>query len=170
MKAIEYFVSVVASYPNSDILTQVRFAEGDALSLLGRFSEAIGVFNEILESGLDEELVNAAWGRKAGCLFALADNKAEGYEAAMKAYQSILDRPSASAALKMEAEYMVGRCLEELNMPEKAFSRYMNVVYPFLKEAPERTPDMAFWFSRSAMGAAAIKERQREWVEARACY
>lgn len=165
MKAIEHYGSVVENYPESDILTQVLFAEGDALSLLGRFSEAIGVFNEILESGLDEELVNAAWGRKAGCLFALAEDKAEGYEAAMKAYQSILDRPSASAALKMEAEYKVGRCLESLNMPEEAFIRYMRVAIPF-KESSERTAYTVLWFTRSAMGAAAIKERRREWVEA----
>ncbi|MBN2683787.1 MAG: tetratricopeptide repeat protein [Pontiellaceae bacterium] len=165
VKAIEYYGSVEKNYPDADILSQVRFAEGDALSQLGRFSEAITVFNKILESGLDDELVNAAWGRKGDCLFSLADEKAEGYESAKKAYQAILDRPSASAELKMMAEYKVGRCQESLNMPDNAFSRYMRVVYSF-KDSEERTPFSIMWFTRSAMGAAAIKERQREWVEA----
>jgi hypothetical protein len=42
----------------------------------------------------------------------------------------------------------------------------MNVVYPFLKESSERSPSAVMWFTRSAMKAAAMKERQQEWVEA----
>lgn len=166
VKAIEHYRSVEENYPDAKILSQVRFAEGDALSKLGRFSEAITVFNRILESGLDDELLNAAWGRKGDCLFSLAYEKADGYESALKAYQAILDRPSASAEIKMMAEYNVGRCRESLNTPDKAFASYMNVVYPFLKESSERSPSAVMWFTSSAMKAAAIKERQHEWVEA----
>ena len=38
--------------------------------------------------------------------------------------------------------------------------------YPFLKESSERSPSAVMWFTRSAMKAAAMKERQQEWVEA----
>lgn len=166
VKAIEHYSSVAERYPDSVILAPVLFHKGDALSQLGRFSEAIVVFNKIASSQNDGPLVNAAMGRKGDCLFSLADGKAEGYEAAMAAYQSILDRPTANTALKMQAEYKVGLCQEKLNRQDKAFSRYMNVVYPFIKEPSERTTYTVMWFTRSAMGAAAIKERQHDWMGA----
>ena len=75
----------------------------------------------------------------------------------MNAYQTILDRSSAPLALKLQAEYKVGRCLEKTNVPGKAFSRYMNGVYTFINENVERSPYSILWFTRSAFGAAAIK-------------
>ena len=162
--ALERYGTVVSDYPDCDILPQTRFYRGDALTQLGRFSEAVTEFDGIIESAPESPLANTARGRKGDCLFSLADGKTEGFEAAMAAYQAILDRPSAPAALKMQAEYKVGRCLEKMNLLDKAFSRYMNVVYPFVKESTERTPYSVVWFTRSAFGAAAIKERMHDWV------
>ena len=164
--ATERYARVVNEYPDCDILAQVYFAQGDALSQLGRFEEAIVAFDGLIALAQDHPLVDAAWGRKGDCLFSLADGTAEGYDAAMEAYQAILDRPSASLPLKMQAEYKVGRCLEKLKLSEKAFSRYMNVVYPFVNEAPERTPYAVMWFTRSAFGAAGIRERKQDWAGA----
>ena len=82
----------------------------------------------------------------------------------MHSYQAILDRPSASPELKLQAEYKIGRCLEKSGQFEKAFSRYMNVVYTF--KSLERTPGSVMWFTRSAFGAAALKENEQAWRDA----
>jgi hypothetical protein len=88
------------------------------------------------------------------------------YEEAMNSYQAVLNRPSSSSMLKMQADYKIGRCLEKIGSFEKAFSRYMNVVYTFINERVERTPYSIMWFTRAAFGAASLKEKDHVWVEA----
>ncbi len=164
VSAIERYSELARSYPDSDILPQTRFAQGDALTALGEFSRAILAFEEIIKKYPESGLVNAAWGRKGDCQFSLAADNPARYEQAMHSYQAILDRPAAPAELKLQAEYKIGRCLEKSGQFDKAFSRYMNVVYTF--KTVERTPGSVMWFTRSAFGAAALKENEQAWRDA----
>ncbi len=168
VKALEHYSEVVKNYPQSDVIPQVRFAQGDALSELGEFARAILAFEEIIKNYPESYLVNAAWGRKGDCQFSLATDDPARYAEAMKSYQTILDRPSASAALKLQAGYKLGRCLEKTNVPDQAFSRYMDVVYTFLnpEESIAHSVQNVMWFTRAAFGAAGLKEREKAWVEA----
>jgi TolA-binding protein len=162
--AIERYSDVAKHYPGSDVLPQTRFAQGDALTELGQFGKAIRAFEEIIRKYPESELVNAAWGRKGDCQFSLAVDNPALYEEAMNSYQAILDRPSAPSALRLQAEYWIGRCFEKRSMFDKAFSRYMNVVYTF--RTVERTPRSVVWFTRSAFAAAALKENEQAWIDA----
>ncbi len=164
--AIERYSEVAKTYSESGILPHARFAQGDALSELGEFSRAILAFEEIIKNYPESYLVNSAWGRKGDCQFSLAVDNPSRYAEAMNSFQAILDRPSAPMALKLQAEYKVGRCLEKTNVPDKAFSRYMNVVYSFINENVERSPYSVMWFTRSAFGSAALKEREKAWLAA----
>lgn len=164
VNAIERYSNVAKAYPESDILPQTRFAQGDALTALGEFTRAILAFEEIIRKYPASELVNAAWGRKGDCQFSLGVNNPLRYEEAINSYQAILDRPTASESLKQQAEYKIGRCLEKTGMYDKAFSRYMNVVYRF--RDIERTPYSTMWFTRAAFAAAALKENQQAWKDA----
>ena len=166
VQAIERFSGVAKNYPHSEVLPQTRFAQGDALSELGEFSRAILAFEEIIKHYPDSHLVNAAWGRKGDCQFSLAVDNPARYGEAMNSFQAILDRPSSPVGLKLQAEYKLGRCLEKTQVPDKAFSRYMNVVYTFIHENVEHSPYTVMWFTRSAFGAATLKERGKAWVEA----
>ncbi|MCF7848725.1 MAG: tetratricopeptide repeat protein [Kiritimatiellales bacterium] len=167
VKAIEHYSAVAKQFPDSDILPQTRFAQGDALSELGEFARAILAFEEIIKNYPDSYLVNSAWGRKGDCQFSLAAANEPGrYNEAVRSYQAILDRPSAPAALKLQAEYKLGRCLEKTDQTDKAFAHCMNVVYTFLGENIERSPDSVLWFTRAAFSAAAIKEKVKAWKDA----
>ncbi|RKX34140.1 MAG: hypothetical protein DRP64_20315, partial [Verrucomicrobia bacterium] len=115
-------------------------------------------------------LVNTAWGRKGDCQFSLAAGDPARYAEAMNSYQTILDRTSAPLALKLQAEYKVGRCLEKTDVPDQAFSRYMNVVYTFINENVEHSPYSVMWFTRAAFGAAALKEKEKAWTEVVSVY
>jgi TolA-binding protein len=137
--AIERYSEVAKTYPESDILPQTRFAQGDALSELGEFARAILAFEEIIKNYPESYFVNAAWGRKGDCHFSLASDNPSRYAEAMAAYQVILDRTLSPLTLKLMAEYKIGRCLEKTNVPDKAFSRYMNVVYTFINENAEHS-------------------------------
>ena len=166
VKAIERYSEVAKNYPESDILPQTRFAQGDTLTELGEFSRAVLAFEEIIKNYPESYLVNAAWGRKGDCQFSLATDNPARYAEAMNSYQAILDRPSAPVALKLHVENKIAVCLEKTNVSDKAFSRYMHVVYTFINENVEHSPYTVTWFTRSAFGAAAIKEKQRAWVDA----
>ncbi len=166
VKAIERYSEVAKTYASSEILPQTRFAQGDALTELGEFARAILAFEEIIKNYPESYLVNAAWGRKGDCQFSLATDNPGRYTEAMNSYQSILDRPSAPMALKLQTEYKIGRCLEKTGVYDRAFSRYMNVVYTFINESIEHSTYSVMWFTRSAFGAAALKEREKAWVEA----
>ncbi|WP_168433413.1 tetratricopeptide repeat protein [Pontiella sulfatireligans] len=170
VKAIERYSEVAKTYPESEILPQTRFAQGDALTELGEFARAVLAFEEIIKHYSESYLVNAAWGRKGDCQFSLAVDAPARYAEALNSYQAILDRPSSPMALKLQAEYKIGRCLEKTNVPDKAFSRYMNVVYTFINENVERSPYSVMWFTRSAFGAAALKEKEKAWLEAAQVY
>ena len=139
---------------------------GDALTELGEFARAILAFEEIIKNYPESDLGNAAWGRKGDCQFSLAVDNPSRYAEAMNSFQAILDRPSAPMALKLQTEYKIGRCFEKTGVPDKAFSRYMNVVYTFINENIERSPYTVMWFTRSAFGAATLKEREKAWQEA----
>lgn len=165
-EAVKRYSEVARSYSASDILPQTRFAQGDALTELGEFSQAILAFEEIIKNYPENYLVNAAWGRKGDCHFSLASDNPKRYAEAMSAYQSILDRPSSPMSLKLEAEHKIGRCLEKTNVPDRAFNRYMNVVYSFINENVEHSPYSVMWFSKSAFSAATLKEQEKAWVEA----
>ncbi len=164
--AIERYSFLAKTYSQSDVLPQTRFAQGDALSELGEFARGILAFEEIIKNYPESHLVGAAWGRKGDCQFSLASENPARYAEAMNSYQAILDRSSASSALKLQAEYKVGRCLEKTNAPDRAFNRYMTVVYTFINESADRSPYSTLWFTRAAFGAAALKERERSWLEA----
>ena len=166
VKAIERYSEVAKTYPDSEILPQTRFAQGDALTELGEFARAILAFEEILKNYPESPLVSAAWGRKGDCQYSLATDNSARYEEAISSYQAVLNRPSSSPVLKMQTEYKMGRCLEKTGAFEKAFSRYMNVVYTFTNERVDRTPYSIIWFTRAAFGAASLKEKERVWVEA----
>ena len=166
VKAIERYSEVAKTYPESDMMPQMRFAQGDALTELGEFARAILAFDEIIKNYPESQVVNAAWGRKGDCQFSLASDNPARYAEAINSYQAILDRPSAPVSLKLQTEYKIGRCLEKTNIFDKAFSRYMNVVYTFINEGVERSPYSVMWFTRAAFGAAAIKEKQKAWVDA----
>ena len=164
--AIERFSQVAKTYPESEILPQTRFAQGDALTELGEFARAILAFEEIVKNYPESYLVNAAWGRKGDCQFSLAVDHPARYAEAINSYQVILDRSSAPTALRLQAEYKIGRCLEKTKVFDKAFSRYMNVVYTFINENVEHSSYSVMWFTRSAFGAASLKEKEKAWPEA----
>jgi len=168
--AIERYSAVAKEYPDSDVLPQTRFAQGDALSELGEFARAILAFEEIIKNYPESHLASTAWGRKGDCQFSLAVEDPARYAEAMNSYQAILDRTSAPLALRLQAEYKVGRCLEKTDVPDQAFSRYMNVVYTFINEKVEHSPYSVMWFTRAAFGAATLKEKEKVWPEAVSVY
>ena len=47
--AIDYFSNFVRVYPDSKLLPEIRFSQGDALSELGEYARSILAFEEIFK-------------------------------------------------------------------------------------------------------------------------
>jgi len=161
-RALEIFGQLARQYPQSPHGAEARFAQGDAMSELGEFAGAILAFDEVARDQPDSYLADLAWGRKGDCHFTLADEDPARFEQALGCYQRVLASPKAGPELTLQAEYKIGRCLERMNRPREAFERYMNVVYAYL----ENRGVGAVWFTRAALAAAALKEREGAWAEA----
>jgi TolA-binding protein len=165
VKAIERYSAVKTQYPESDVMPDMRFAQGDAMSQLGQFSRAILAFEEIIKNYPQSHLVDAAWGRKGDCQFSMGKDQPDRYAESILSYQAILDRPSARQVLKLQAWAKMGRSHEKMGQPGRAFVRYMDAVDAFLFDQVERSEDAVHWFTRAAYGAAAIKEKEHQWME-----
>jgi len=170
LRAIEHLGRLIEEYPEHKKIEEARFSQGDALSALGKFSEAILVFEEIVKKHRNgdngEYFVMRAWGRMGDCNFTLGSDNPERYNRAIACYDKILDSADSAPALRLQSEFKIGRCLEKLGQSEQAFDRYMNVVYEHLKERKRGDAGAPLWFTKAAFGAAQIAENRAEWRQA----
>ncbi len=166
LRAIEYFNRLARQYPQSPRMAEVRFAQGDALSHLGEFAGAILAFEEIIRKHPDSYLVNQAYGRRGDCQFMLGSEDPDRYEEALASYRAVMESPTASVGLQLQAEFKIGRTREKQGDAREALDRYVNVIYTYLDDRSVRSPDCTVWFTRAAFAAASIKETEGQWREA----
>jgi len=170
VRAVEYLGQLVKQFPESPKISEARFAQGDALSSLGKFSEAILVFEEIIknheQNSRNGYFVLQAWGRMGDCNFTLGSNNPKRYEQAMACYTHIVDSSEASPQIKLQAEFKIGRCLEKMEEADAALEHYMNVVYEHLGQRKKGNPGAPLWFTKAAFNAAQIAESREEWRKA----
>lgn len=165
-KALEYYGALAKNYPESGRLAEARFAQGEVLSELGDFTRAILAFDEVIKNYPENYLADLAWGRKGDCHFTLGAEEPERYQEALAAYQMLLRRASASAELRLQAQYKIGRSQEKLGRKTEALSNYTALIYSYLNDEFETTPENILWFTRAAFGAGAIEEESEAWREA----
>jgi TolA-binding protein len=157
--AIEHVSRLTRIYPRSGKMAEARLLQGDALIQLGEFAGAILAFEELIRSTPDSLLAVSAWGRKGDAQFTLGAETPARYEEALVAYQTVMDHPQATPSLRVQAEFKLGRTLEQMGRAEEALDRYLQVVYDF-HQAPDTVlmAEAGIWFSRAAFSAAQMRE------------
>jgi tetratricopeptide (TPR) repeat protein len=167
VRSVELLADLVKRYPNSRKVAEARFAQAEALSVLGKEPEAILIFDEIINKYADSGLVPAAWARKGDCQFTLGKDDARRYEESMASHRVVVSSSGAALDLVLQSEYMVGRCLEKLERPTEAFDQYyLNVILKYLegRDAGQWYSEAAkLWFTRAAFSAADIMEARKDW-------
>jgi len=166
-RSIEILTKMAKLCPESSKLAKARFAQADALSELGSFSESILIFQEIINKYPNSELISAAWGRMGDCQFTLGAEDPERYEESMESYRVVANSSDAAVDLVLQAEYKLGRCLEKLGLTDKAFRQYYEkVIVRYFEDREEgiwHSEGTKVWFTRAALNAADIMEAQGRW-------
>ncbi len=165
-RAIGLFNEVTRAYTNSPLVPDARFAQGDALTELGEYSGALLAFDDIVRRFPGHPLADRARGRMGDCQFMLGADRPERYQEAIAHYRALLDSPVVSPALRLQAEFKIGRCYEQMGRPADAFRYYLDAVYGWLNARAEGRFVEPVWFVRAAFAAAAIKEAEQQWDEA----
>lgn len=168
--AIKHLQRSLDSDPEAERVPDVLFLQGDALTELNRFDEAIVQFDTLIEKHKNSYLVYPAWGRKGDCQFTLGEKEARRYKEAFTSYQTVVDAESAELGLKLQARYKLGRVAEKLGRTKEARDLYMETAYQYLDKRDRVGKDAEVWFVRAATAAAEIFEKQEKWREAIGVY
>lgn len=165
--AIELFGTLVKNYPKSGHLAEARFWQADAMTQLGKFSGAILVFDEVINTFPESYLVPLAWGRKGDCQFTLGAEDAERYKEAVRSYRVVTQSPQARWNLVLQAEYKIGLSLEKMKRGDEALEQYYSkVIVPFLLEREKGrviSEASKVWFTRGALAATDIVTEKKDW-------
>ncbi|MBR0198428.1 MAG: tetratricopeptide repeat protein [Kiritimatiellae bacterium] len=123
--SVKMVSTLLARYPDSSEKGRAYAVQGEALMELGRYDEAVLVFEmALLEGGLTaEERLNVEV-LKADALFSMgADNPAR-YRAALDAYRAVRQGESLSPGMRLAISFKMGRTLEKLKRIDEAIDQY----------------------------------------------
>lgn len=170
VRAIEIFNKLAKDYSASKKLPEARFAQANALCELGRFADAILIYEEIINKYPDSDYMVSSWGRKGDCCFTLGMDNPKRYEESIKAYQVVIDSQKADADMLLQAAYKIGRSIEKAGKEQDALEQYYDkVMIPFLQDKEKGTihsESSKLWFSRAANDAVNILEKKKDWKRA----
>lgn len=165
LRAITHFGALLSELPDSPLIDRARLDQGDALRELGKFTDAILAYEEILKRGKDRYLGELASLRLGDCHFILAAEEPVRYDLALTCYKAALDVETAETELAREAGYKIGRCLEAQGDSDAALKSYLEVLHDY-SAAASGSP----WVSRAGLAAGANLETRARWPEAVAVY
>ena len=158
-KAIE-FATLAANSASSDksLFIESLMVQGEAVMELGRYAEAVQLFDRVANLAGEGPLAQKASILKADALYAMGAGDAGRYEEAIAAYRTLLDVGGLSPDRRIEVSFKIGRAQEKLRRTKEAMDQYYrNVVLVYSEEvskgvlfgAPVRT-----FFSRAAFSLA----------------
>lgn len=166
-RALDHFARLTKDYANSDKIPEARFFQGEALCGQAEFSSAIVIFDELIKEDSGGFLNDMARVRRGDCQFSLGISDPQRYEEAIESYRVAADSDSVPLDLSLYAQFMIGRCLEQLDRADQALEQYYkHVVIRYTRElaAGAWPNDKAqTWFPRAAFNAADILRGQKKW-------
>lgn len=170
LRANDHFARLTKEHADSAKISEARFFQGEAWCGRADFSSAIVIFDELIKEAAGGFLVDMARVRKGDCQFSLGIADPERYEEAIESYRVAAASSSAPMDVILYAQFMSGRCLEQLDRVDQALEQYYkHVVIRYTHElAGGAWPNdkAQTWFARAAFNAADILRGQKKWRNA----
>lgn len=140
---------------------EALFYQGDALTEMNRFDEAILIFEQVQSRYPDSNLKYAALGRKGDCQFTLGAENPDRYREALHSYRQVVESNTGQREILLQALYKQGRTLEALERMDEALAAHQAAMDFYLRERRVLTPEADVWFVRAVTDAAqAFEERE----------
>ena len=158
-KAVELATkAATASAADSALFVEALLVQGEAVMELGRYAEAVQVFDRAAKQAGDGPNATQAAVLKADALYAMGANDLARYEEAIAAYRNLPDGNVLSPDRKIEVAFKIGRALEKAGQKREAMDQYYKNVVLAYAEATTKdvffgTPARTF-FARAAFALA----------------
>jgi len=144
----------------------VLFYVGDVQTELGRFGEAILVFDQLIRRYPDSYLVYAARGRMGDCQYTLGEEDPSRYVEALNSYKLVEESRDASTELQLQAMYKVGRTLNALDRQDEARRQLEKMIQQYMLSKNQVGNEAATWFLRAVMDVAQSYEQAGDYRDA----
>ena len=124
-KAVELATQAATAAANDRaFFVEALLVQGEAIMELGRYAEAVQVFDRaVTQAGTGPNAVKAAT-LKADALYAMGAGNLTCYEEAITAYRALLEVNSLTPDRKIEIAFKIGRALEKLRRTREAMDQY----------------------------------------------
>jgi tetratricopeptide (TPR) repeat protein len=164
--ALEQFVKSRSADPEAGHAEDALFYTGDALTELGRFDEAILIFDQLMRGYPNSYLVHAARGRMGDCQYTLGEKDASRYLEALNTYRLIEENKEASMELRIQAMFKVGRTLNALQRRDEAREQMLKMLHVYMQHRGRLSAEASAWFVRGVADTAQSYEQKGEYREA----
>ena len=158
-KAVELATQAAnAASTDRALFVEALLVQGEAIMELGRYAEAVQVFDRAATQAETGPNAIKAAALKADALYAMGAGDLRRYEEAIAAYRTLLDGSQLMPDQRIEMSFKIGRALEKLRRTREAMDQfYRNVLLTYSAEAkkgiffgaPART-----FFARAAFSIA----------------
>ena len=132
-KAVE-LATQAANADTSDrvIFTEALLVQGEAVMELGRYAEAVQVFDRAVKQAGDGPTATKAAVFRADALYAMGAGDTKRYDEAIAAYRAIPEGAGLTPDRQIEVAFKIGRALEKVGRPREAMDQYYkNVVLAY---------------------------------------
>lgn len=161
--ALQTIQVLQARYPDSAIIPASYFLQGDILSSLGKYQDAIASYTEAHAKSTNEDLLTASTGRIGDCYFATlnyAKDKKQALLDAITSYQKVLSGKNISIFIKTQTLYKLGKAYELLEDIEKAIEAYHEAFYSnIICMEQEKNPSKT-WMVKSAIALTRLLQEK----------
>lgn len=164
--ALEQFIKSRSVHQDAPHAEDALFYTGDALTELGRFDEAILIFDQLIRAYPDSYLVYAARGRMGDCQYTLGEKDPTRYLEALNTYKLVEESKEATLELRIQAMFKIGRTLNALDRSEDARSQFLKMLHLYMQHRGRLGAEAGAWFVRGVAETAQSFERKGEYREA----
>jgi TolA-binding protein len=171
--AVRLTAQLAREYPQSDLVFYALLKQGDLHRKLNDFGQAQQDYEYLVNNYAQHDDVLVAQMALADCHCAQAANNPAHAESAAAIYESLSERPDASAELRIEAGYKFGLLQQaQPGHEDDAQKTWWRLVNVFLLD-PAKSADLgatatgSYWMSRTLLALGDSLEQQQELDQAR---
>lgn len=162
----KFLAQIEADYPESKVLAEAVYLQGDIFRDSGKYRAALGAYQKVLTLNPNPYLQNATLGSAGDCFFILAGKElsTELYTEALKMYQKILKKERLETGLRAMVLYKAGRAMELSGKDDEALRYYKEALY---LPSSFNGPASRLWGAKAAEAVYSIAEKRpiRQHIE-----